>query len=76
MNPHPSPSPELNKMPIRVTALAFDLCVLYCQPMYPYTYSSLSSEKSGKEGDFKSKHNYLYSQWYMLVHKQEACILS
>ncbi len=28
MNPRPSPSPKHGKMPIRVTALVFDLCVL------------------------------------------------
>ncbi len=33
MNPRPSPSPKHGKMPIRVTALSFDLCVLY--PIVP-----------------------------------------
>ncbi len=28
MNPCPSPSPKIGNMPIRVAALAFDLCVL------------------------------------------------
>jgi hypothetical protein len=33
INPRPSLSPKHDKMPIRVTALAFDLCVLYfCSP--------------------------------------------
>ncbi len=36
MNPRPSLSPKYGKMPIRVTDLASDLCVLYVsQPMYP-----------------------------------------
>ncbi len=45
-------------MPIRVTALAFDLCVLYYRSPY-VPYSSLSSQISGKEGGFNSK--YIYS---------------
>ncbi len=32
MNAHPSLSPKHGKMPIRITALAFDLCV---KPIYP-----------------------------------------
>ncbi len=42
MNPCPSPSPKLGKMPIRVAALAFDLfCSVLSQPMYPIVPSPL-----------------------------------
>ncbi len=69
MNPRPSLSPKHDKIPIRVTALAFDLCVLYCTiaaRVYPSLIrgipsSSLSSKISGKEGDCKS--NSISSQW-------------
>ncbi len=44
-NPRPSLSRKHGKMPIRVTALAFGLCVAHIP------YSSLSSKISGNEGD-------------------------
>jgi hypothetical protein len=53
MNPCSYPSPKLDKMPVRVTALSFDLCVLYYRATH-VPYSSLSSKKSGNEGDYKS----------------------
>jgi hypothetical protein len=53
MNPRPSPSPKHGKMPNRVTALAFDLCVLYYIAAH-VSYSSLSSKISGTEDDCKS----------------------
>jgi hypothetical protein len=56
MNPRHSPSPEHGKMSIRVTALAFELRVLYYRTAN-VPYSSLSSKNSGKEGDCKSKYN-------------------
>jgi hypothetical protein len=50
INPRPYPSPKHGKMPIRVTALAFDLCVLYYRrPLYRIV---ISSKKSWK-GDCK-----------------------
>ncbi len=53
MNPRPSPSPKLGKMPIKVAALAFDLCVLYYHT--PCTlYSSLTTKNTRTKGDCKS----------------------
>jgi hypothetical protein len=43
MNLRPSPLPKFDKMPIRVPALAFDLCVL-CYIAAHVPYSSLSSK--------------------------------
>ncbi len=44
-------------MPIRVTALVLDLCVLYCITSH-VPYSSLSSKNSEKEDDCKQQYNY------------------
>jgi hypothetical protein len=54
MNPRHSPSPKHDKMQIRVTDLASDLCVLYYTIAAHVPYSSLSSKISGKEGYCKS----------------------
>ncbi len=56
MNSRPSTSPKLGKMPIRVVALAFDLCVLYDRNAFAL---QLPSKNTGKEGDCKS--NSIYS---------------
>ncbi len=67
MNPCPSPSPKHGKMPVRVTALVFDLCVLYtCTIADDVPYSSLSTKISGKEGDLTS--NQIVSVWLHPYH--------
>jgi hypothetical protein len=66
MNPCPSPSPKIGNMPIRVTALAFDLCVLYYRSPCILQFGSLSSKNTGQEGDCKSKTVELVSDLHKL----------
>ncbi len=74
MNPRPSPSPNHGKMPIRVTALAYDLCILYYRNLCTLTYSSLSNKISGKEGDCKSYS--ISSQWILCSPTVMGAVLS
>ncbi len=74
MNPRPSPSLMHCKLPIRVTDLAFDLCVLYYRNLCTLTYSSLSSKITGKEGDCKS--NSISSQWIICSPTAMGAMLS
>jgi hypothetical protein len=53
MNPCPYLLPKHGKMPIRVNALGFYLCVLYYRsPRYPIVPSPV--KQRGKKGEFKS----------------------
>ncbi len=72
MNPCPSHSPKHRKRPIIVTALAFDLCVLYYR--IPCT---LSNRISGKEGDFNSTYIYLVVRQvsWIALHVQNHTLL-
>ncbi len=54
---NPRPSPKHGKMPIRVTALAFDLCLPYYPTAHVPYYSSLSIKNSGKEADSQSNYH-------------------
>jgi hypothetical protein len=65
MNPRSTPSPKHRKMPIRVTVLAFDVCVLFLYYRKPCTLSSLSNKNTGKESACKS-HSIKTSQWSAL----------
>ncbi len=61
MNPRPSPLPHLGKMSVRVTPLAFDLCVLYyrrpCTPYFPL------SKNTGKVSDSVQLVSVQYTSW-------------
>ncbi len=48
MDPRPSPSPKIGKMPISVADLAFDFCVLYYRSSYTLQFPLPQTNKSNR----------------------------
>jgi hypothetical protein len=81
MNPRPSPSPKHGKMPIRVTALSFDLCMfsVLSQPMYHKAPSPVKTRERWVTASLRKSSQcleFVYCTlgiclWYEEVHSRE-----